>query len=497
MLVVMDPAWGLPGFGTIGDNPDPQAPGPRDRHHGLRVGPGSFPMGDTLWLCDDGSDMTTAPGIPSPSPQPATGATAGVEPRRAYRDLEESIVGGVAAGLAEHLGISVTWIRGAFILTTALSGLGAVLYAGLWMTLPAGGRFEVAAPGIESASRGGRRPGRISRLGDLGPVLVLGVLGIGAVLSVSAFVGGGAVLWPLMVGVLGIALLWRQADEAQRERWLDATGSIDPVRVVLGDGGWASYARLGFGVALIATSLGLLALRGASLAVARDVTLVGVVGVIGLGLVLVPWLFRLAGELTDERAERVRTQERADVAAHLHDSVLQTLALIQKNAADPSTVSRLARAQERDLRAWLYVGESADESSVASALRGVAAEIEDAHGISVDVVTVGDADLVEELRPIVAATRESLTNAAKHSGVPRVDVYAEIDSSGVEVFVRDRGCGFVLGETPGDRYGVRHSIIDRMQRHGGHAEIRTAPHEGTEVRLRLSIQHQSEGGRDE
>ncbi|CAN5172830.1 ATP-binding protein [soil metagenome] len=432
--------------------------------------------------------MTTAPGAAHPS-----SASSVREPRRAHRDLEESIVGGVAAGLAEHLAVSVSWIRAAFILSTALGGLGVVLYAGLWMTLPAGGRFEVAAPGIESATRGGRRPSRISRLGDLGPALVLSVLGVGAILSVSAVFGGGAVLWPLTVGVLGVALLWRQADEAQRERWVDATGSINPVRVVLGDGGWASYARLGFGILLVATSLGLFALRSGSLAVARDVTVAGLLGVVGLGLVAVPWLFRLATELTDERAERVRTQERADVAAHLHDSVLQTLALIQKNAADATAVSRLARSQERDLRAWLYVGESADESTVANALRGVAAEIEDAHGISVDVVTVGDVDLVEELRPIVAATRESLTNAAKHAGVPRVDVYAEIGDAGVEVFVRDRGRGFALEATPEDRYGVRHSIIDRMARHGGKADIRTAPGEGTEVRLHLSIQHQSEG----
>jgi signal transduction histidine kinase len=427
--------------------------------------------------------MTTAPGAVPPPPLPAPGHW---QPRRAHRDLEQSIVGGVGAGLADHLGLSSSWVRAGFVLATALGGLGVVLYAGLWMTLPAGGRFEVAAPGIESASRGGRRPSRISRLGDLGPVLVLSVLGVGAILAISAVFGGGAVLWPLTVGVLGVALLWRQADEAQRERWVDATGSINPVRVVLGDGGWASYARLGCGVLLIATSLGLFALRSGSLSVARDVTLAGLVGVVGLGLVAVPWLFRLATELTDERAERVRTQERADVAAHLHDSVLQTLALIQKNAADASAVSRLARAQERDLRAWLYVGESADESTVANALRAVAADVEDAHGISVDVVTVGDVDLVDELRPVVAATRESLTNAAKHAGVPRVDVYAEIDASGVEVFVRDRGRGFVLEATPEDRYGVRHSIIDRMQRHGGRAEIRTAPGEGTEVRLHLA-----------
>ncbi len=425
-----------------------------------------------------------------------TTASAPPSPRRVHRDLEESIVGGVAAGLAEHVGVSVTWVRAGFVLATALSGLGVVLYAALWVTLPAGARFEVAAPGLESARRGGRRPSRIARLSDLGPVLVLSVLAVGAVASVSAVLGGGAVLWPLTVGALGVALLWRQADEAQRERWLDATGAIDPVRVVLGDGGWASYARLGAGALLVVASFGLFALRGGSFALARDVALAGLVGVVGLGLVAVPWLFRLASELTAERAERVRTQERADVAAHLHDSVLQTLALIQKNAHDAGTVARLARAQERDLRSWLYVGESADESTLANALRQVAAEVEDAHGISVDVVTVGDADLDETLRVVVAATRESLTNAAKHAQVPRVDVYAEIGASGVDVFVRDRGRGFVPEATPEDRYGVRHSIVDRMVRHGGRAEIRTAPGEGTEVRLHLSTDHQHEGATD-
>ena len=339
-------------------------------------------MGEDAALCDDGTVMTTA------SAQPA--------PRRARRDLEESIVGGVAAGLSEHLGVSVTWVRAAFVLTTALSGLGVVLYAGLWVTLPADSRFEVAAPGLESARRGGRRPSRIARLSDVGPMLVLSVLGVGAVASASAVLGGGAVLWPLAVGALGVALLWRQADEAQRERWLDATGSINPVRVVLGDGGWASYARLGVGALLITASFGLFALRGGSLSLARDVALAGVVGVVGLGLVAVPWLFRLATELTAERAERVRTQERADVAAHLHDSVLQTLALIQKNAGDATAVARLARAQERDLRSWLYVGESADESTLANALRQVAVVVEDAHGISVDAVCVVDTLLDED-----------------------------------------------------------------------------------------------------
>ncbi len=215
--------------------------------------------------------------------------------------------------------------------------------------------------------------------------------------------------------------------------------------------------------------------------------ILSLLSVAGIGIVVGPWLYRLAADLTAERAERVRTQDRADVAAHLHDSVLQTLALIQKNAHDGPLVARLARSQERDLRAWLYSGESTDESTVAGALRRVAATVEDAHGIAVELVVVGDRPYVEALTPVVRATGEALTNAAKHAGVDRVDVYAEVTDEAVSVFVRDRGVGFDPTSIPDDRFGVRQSIHDRMARHGGQAEIRSTPGEGTEVRLHLPV----------
>lgn len=176
------------------------------------------------------------------------------------------------------------------------------------------------------------------------------------------------------------------------------------------------------------------------------------------------------------------------MAAHLHDSVLQTLALIQKSAQDPPAVARLARAQERDLRSWLYDEAPAAETSVAGALRALAAAIEDDHGIAVDVVTVGDVSVSEEVRPLIEATGEALTNAAKHAGVPRVDVFAESTSDQVEVFVRDRGAGFDLDAVAEDRLGVRRSIMDRMDRHGGTVRIRSAPGEGTDVRLTLPLE---------
>jgi signal transduction histidine kinase len=175
------------------------------------------------------------------------------------------------------------------------------------------------------------------------------------------------------------------------------------------------------------------------------------------------------------------------VAAHLHDSVLQTLALIQKNADDSRAVARLARAQERDLRSWLYGDSAATDTTVAGALRTAAAEVEDSHGVPVEVVTVGDTALVEQVRPLVLAAREAMVNAAKHSGADKVDVYAETTAGQVEVFVRDRGRGFDLDGVPEDRLGMRRSIIDRMQRHGGTAKVRSAPGEGTEVRLSMPL----------
>src|SRR6478735_10246836 len=420
------------------------------------------------------------------------GASVPLGARRAYRDTQEPILGGVAAGLARHLGFPVLWVRAGFVITAFLGGFGVVYYAGLWWLLPPDSRFETDAPGLESATRGGRRPGRIRRLGDVGPVIALAALGLGAILLLEAVLGRGTVFWPVVVGIVGIALLWRQADDAQRERWLDSTGRIDPMRVVFGSGGWASYARVTAGVSLIVIALVLYSVRNGSIEMARDVLIASLLTIIGLAIVIGPWIYRLASDLSDERAERVRTQDRADVAAHLHDSVLQTLALIQKNANDGAAVARLARAQERDLRSWLYLGESTDESTLASALRGAAARIEDEYGVSVEVVNVGDCDFDEALRPIVHATGEAVTNAAKHAGTGKVDVYAEITDGAVDVFVRDRGRGFDPDSVPEDRYGVSNSIIDRMQRHGGSAEVRSAPGDGTEVRLHLIRQPRQE-----
>jgi signal transduction histidine kinase len=211
--------------------------------------------------------------------------------------------------------------------------------------------------------------------------------------------------------------------------------------------------------------------------------------VAGVALVLGPGLWRLAHELVVERRERIRTEERADVAAHLHDSVLQTLALVQRRADDPREVVRLARHQERELRAWLLsgagVGEAVDPSqSLGAALEELAATAEIDHGVPVEVVRVRDCP-VEGLQPLLAATREAIVNAAKHSGAPLVSVYLEVEPERATVFVRDRGKGFDLDGVAADRSGISGSIIGRLNRAGGSAHVRSVVGEGTEVELSL------------
>jgi signal transduction histidine kinase len=218
-----------------------------------------------------------------------------------------------------------------------------------------------------------------------------------------------------------------------------------------------------------------------ALAAARDVLLAVVVVIIALTLILAPWWLRLVRGLTAERAERIRSQERAEVAAHLHDSVLQTLALMQKRVDDPREVAALARRQERELRAWLNGRRASGEETVALALESAAAEVEEAHGVPIEVVAVGDAPLDERARALVAAAREAMVNASKFAGPAAL--YAEVDRDRIEVFVRDRGPGFDPGAVPDDRRGVSESIVGRMERHGGRAVVHTAPGEGTEVEL--------------
>jgi signal transduction histidine kinase len=204
-----------------------------------------------------------------------------------------------------------------------------------------------------------------------------------------------------------------------------------------------------------------------------------------VGVVVAPLLWRTFNQLRAEREGRIREQERAEVAAMIHDQVLHTLALIQRNSTDIKEVQRLARGQERSLRNWLYKPTASPTERFAAALEQAAAEVEDTYAISVETVVVGDTECDEGVAALVAAAREALVNAARHAGVDTVSLYAEVEADELSVFIRDRGAGFDIDTVEESRHGVRGSIIGRMRRHGGRAVIRSAPGDGTEVRLTM------------
>jgi signal transduction histidine kinase len=306
---------------------------------------------------------------------------------------------------------------------------------------------------------------------------------------------GDAIVWPAAVAALGALLLWRASGvvPARRRGWAahrppetsPAVPSREPsarVRAV----GRPEVSRGGLGVTLVlAGGFAFLWANGA-LRPAGETVLAGLAVLIALALIFAPSWRRLARSLATERTERIRSQERADVGAHLHDSVLQTLALIQRGAEDPQRVAALARRQERELRGWLAGGDSRERGErLAGALETAAAEVEATAGGTVEVVAVGDCSLDEPAGAVLGAAREAMLNAAKFAGQAPVSVYAELSEERIEVFVRDRGAGFDPAAAPPGRRGVRESIIGRMRRAGGGATVRALPGGGTEVEIAI------------
>jgi len=305
---------------------------------------------------------------------------------------------------------------------------------------------------------------------------------------------GDPIVWPAAGAVLGALLIWRAPSPVSRARrpWA-AHPSREPAPERARAARVATLvrpevSRRGLGIALVlAAGIAFLWANGA-VRPAGEAVLAAVAVLIAAALIFAPSWRSLARSLAAERTERIRSQERADVGAHLHDSVLQTLALIQRNAADPKRVASLARTQERELRAWL-AGEQPKSSDrrFAGALESAAAEIDAASGSSIELVAVGDCDLDERSSSVLAAAREAMLNAAKFAGERPVSVYAELSESRIQVFVRDRGAGFDPGAVPAERRGVRESIVGRMQRAGGRASVRSTPQQGTEVELTLEL----------
>jgi signal transduction histidine kinase len=389
------------------------------------------------------------------------------EPLR--RDRSAALLGGVCAGLARRFDLPLPAVRAVAVVSAVAGGIPVVLYLIAWAALPAAGRRERPLP----------------RRATLEIAAGAGLLVLAALLLLRAW-GlwvGDALVWPVTLVAVGAALIWRQSQGGVQEvapRGSAGARERRPVTSPLGAEA-RSWALVGTAL-VVGGGLVFLWLNDA-LAPARDVVLAVVVVLVASAVILAPFWLRLARGLTSERAERIRSQERAEVAAHLHDSVLQTLALVQRRSDDPRAVATLARKQERELRAWLNGGASRAET-LAAALQAAAAEVEETHGTAVDVVTVGDRALDTETHAVAAAAREALTNAAKFAGAAPISLYAEMDDARVQVFVRDRGPGFEPAAVPQDRRGVRESIMGRMQRHGGTAQVHSGA-DGTEWELTL------------
>lgn len=394
-----------------------------------------------------------------------------VATRSLARTPEGRLFYGVAKGIADHFALDPTLVRASFGLMALAGGLGVVLYLGLALVLPERPR---GAP-VPVARRRGMR--------SLVSVMLI-TAGMMLAARQAGFWFGDALVGPIAIGTIGAIVLWVRGDSAR----LDANVSSNPFQTLLQ--GRVSVARVAGGALLIVIAgITFLAANTDPFGVGFDIIRLLVFPVIatvaGLLLIFGPWLYRLASQLTFERRERIRSEERSALAAHLHDSVLQTLALIQRTD-DPQRMTHLARTQERELRSWLFgkTGSLVDESLV-GALEALAGRCESRYAVSVDVVTVGDVPLDDRVEALVAACGEAITNAAAHSGSTFVSVYAEAEDHSVTVYVRDEGRGFDLQNVPADRCGIRESIQARLGRSGGSAVVQSAPGKGTEIILSL------------
>ena len=374
-------------------------------------------------------------------------------------DATERWVGGVAAAIARELGVEPLIIRVSFGVLSLAGAWGVGLYLVAWLTLAVAQPGQIAPyqPMPKAATPRSRH-------------LAIAMIVLGLLLLLRNVVGFyDQIVWPTAFVVTGFLIAWtRQRSE----------------------GGTSAVIRILAGVSVGVGGMIAFILQSANVVDAVLLLVVSIAIIGGIALVATPSLTRIGRDLDRERQDRVRADERARVAAHLHDSVLQTLALIQRHANDPGRTAQLARHQERELRSWLYgTGPTQAASRLQPALELMAAEVDETHGIPVKVIAVADNTDLEsqQIELLVAAAKEATVNAAKHSGANKIDVFAERKTDRIEVFVRDTGCGFDPNQTKADRRGISESIMARMERAGGTAAIFSQPGEGTEVELILPI----------
>lgn len=377
-------------------------------------------------------------------------------------------LGGVCSGLSVHLGIPVGWVRLVFVVLGLAIVPGIVLYLWLLVMIPLDG--TVGEPRARRLSRGLEHDSAESRdrLAQ-NQLLMAGFAILGLALALVVLVNSGTIsmtgVLPALALVAGLVMVWSQGPHL--ERWRSP-------RVI---------AMIGGGIALVLAGLIALVSQGDPWPALLRGGLIGVVVCVGVLVALAPIWVRQTSQLSATREQQVRDSERADIAAHLHDSVLQTLTLIRASAEDPTRVRALALTQERELRSWLYTGHEEAATSLAEAVREAVGQVESTYGVAIDVVTVGDTVPGPAELAAVAATGEAVTNAVRHASPP-ISVYAEVSPGTVDVFVKDTGEGFDPESIPEDRHGVRQSIIGRTERVGGSAAIRPMS-SGTEVHIQV------------
>jgi signal transduction histidine kinase len=395
------------------------------------------------------------------------------------RDPEDRIGGGLAAGIGTWLGFGPTGVRIACVIAAfATVGWGVPLYFIGWLLIPVKG---------SDASIGAK-----ARQDSQGVAFAIGAASLLAVfLLLAGVLNDGSIeiyCWPQVVSVACLTLIWRNAPEDEQVAMRHLVAPLESLGAGRDNMRRRTKLRFAVSAALLMAGLGLLFSQHGGLNLLAPMggfLLVTAAIVVLLG----PWWLRIARDLLLERQARARAEERADMAARVHDSVLQTLALIQRSAEDPQTVVQLARAQERELRSWLFEGRAPGDTAVTSfaeGIREIQRDVEARHGVPVEVVTVGDCPLDEHLSALLAATREATVNAAKWSGASVISVFAEVEPDTIAVAVRDRGSGFDLYAVPADRKGVAESIRGRMLRHGGKATVQSTLGEGTKVTLTMA-----------
>ena len=379
------------------------------------------------------------------------------------------MVAGVAAAVAPRIGVPALYVRTAFVLTSLAGGFGLVLYLVGWALLPdTDDEPEPQAP---------PEPRHIAGF----VCIVAAVMFVGRDLG---FWLGDPIVWPLTAAIVGSTVIASQTD-TERAPWSVWTRRLgdDPLRSVLDSqiGPW----RLAAGILLIAVGAGVLLVWNVPLSSLGGALVAVVIGVAGLGLVIAPLIARLNRQVNAERQELVRSEERAAMAAHLHDSVLQTLALIQRSD-DPAEMNTLARAQERELRNWLFGRPTQpDGQRVEAALAELAARVEQQHNVPIDVVVVGDTEMDAAALAVTQACGEAMLNAARHAGAAKVSVYVEIEPDRITAYVTDEGRGFDPAAVGTGHGGIAESIIGRAERAGGTAGIDSRPGEGTETRIEI------------